>query len=161
MIKHKNGTITHVGLVHSISYTESTAMDSYSKEIFALVYNIESEELEKVSLNGICQDSHWFEATAEIDLSDELRASYEAKKEKQYQARIKAEEAKTFRKGKLVTIVGGKKNKGQSGIIFWIGDCKFNRGTKNIGIDLGNEKVFINERNLELNATNLEKALKE
>jgi hypothetical protein len=161
MIKHKDGTITHVGLVHSLSYSESSAMDTYVRITFALVYNIETKALDKIELSAYANDNHHEYAEAEVDLLPEYRTLYESKIAADRKAYHEAQEAKTPRKGKFATINRGRKAKGQTGVIFWVGQCKFNRGQTNIGINLGNEKVFVNAEYCTFSNTALEKALKE
>lgn len=156
MIKQKDGTITHIGLVSY--YHETSSHHGEIATYWLEVFNPETHLMESVKIGGYCQ-GHESKLEFTIDIKPEYKELAQIKRNELAEKREKEIEAKTFRKGKLATIVGGKKNVGRIGIIFWVGQDKYSKGQR-IGLSFGDEKTFINEYYLELNSP-LEKALKE
>jgi hypothetical protein len=157
MITHKDGTISHIGLVLDIRETESFSMDSYTKRVFAIVYNEETQETEEITLAGVYIDSVWKDKDATIDAPQALKDLVKAKE----QAKIDAIEARTIRKGKKIQVNGGRKYKGLVGVVFWEGQCKFNRHKTNLGVKTSDgQTFFVDKYFCEVYRSELEKVLK-
>lgn len=151
MIKQLDGTITHVGLV--ISYGFSETHHGEIREDYLNVFNPQTEQIEQVTIGFYCQGKYQANLAYTIDLLPQYKAILDAKRE----ARKAEIEARTIRIGKQVKVTLGR-NKGLTGMVFWIGKDKFNAGDR-IGLDTVKGKIFVNEFNVEILVTKLEKAL--
>lgn len=150
MITWSDGSVTHIGL--TVGYNEENYDCGYNYVGYAIVFNPETNKLEKVSVDV---DGRGNKGNVTEDLLPVYQAILDAQR-KAFEAEI---EAKTIRKGKTVLITQGK-NKGTVGKVFWLGQDKFNRYQTNLGIKTANDKtVFVDKYYCEVYVTPLEKVI--
>lgn len=151
MIKQKDGTITHVGLVRSFYKIESHHGEI--EESFLEVFNPTTEKLEQICIGFYCQGKHEENLEYTIDLLPQHEASIIAEIDRKAAER----EARRVGKGKKVIVNNGK-NKGFTGVIFWEGKDKFT-GLTRFGVKSQDGTIFVNSSQVELFSYKLEKAL--
>lgn len=116
---------THIGIVLSLG--EDNGRDD--SDFYAMIWNAEKQTAERyyyASTRGWTYPNH-----AGIDATPEVLQAYQAKREADYQAAVKARaevERKTPSVGKAVKVVRGRKIPiGTQGEVFWIGQDSYAR----------------------------------
>lgn len=141
--KDGNNVVTHEGHVLTSEWRSAGFGD---EDRYALVYR---EEGDDIQFDWIMIDTTRFAPSntiAEVDAPEVIKALWKQRQlEAQQRATARFEDARDHRpdqKGKFVFVTGGKKHKGKSGRITWIGPNKYARRVYGVFADKYNPNVY-------------------
>lgn len=143
--KDGNATTSYEGCVLRLGTDWNSSMDITS--YYALVWDRETQRVKHVYY-GSDFDGGYGNGHATVDATDEVKsevlAHFTAKAESARQAIVESFED-TIARGDTVEVTGGRKFKGETGKVFWVGEADSFRGrARRVGIETADGgRIFV------------------